>query len=64
MAKNETLVLIKNLCDGIEYNRQKIEHYRRVANWVLHDESLEKLIQLEAALADIMIEECLKRGVS
>lgn len=64
MSKNDTLVLIKNLCDGIEFNRQRLEHFNRAKDWVLHDETLEKLIQLEAALADVMIEECFKRGVS
>lgn len=54
--------VVKNILLAIEYNRQQLEFARREKDNKKFDEVWELLVSLEATLADIMIEEYLKRG--
>jgi DNA polymerase III delta prime subunit len=64
MIQNEKNTKMIQLCLAIEYNRQQLEFLLRDSerdNSEI-DDCLNKLIQLESHLADLTIEEYLKRG--
>jgi hypothetical protein len=52
----------RKLLEAIKYNRERLEHAVRENNNQLVDEVWPKLIQLEAALADMEIELAFETG--
>lgn len=62
MNQNEKNTKLIQLCLAIELNRQQLEHAVQSKDHRSIDETWAKLVQLESHLADIMIQEYLKRG--